>query len=261
MEIFRFVKKVFFVRLTILSSFTNTIPLSCISMKNQECKARPQVVNVNSNNPIFYAFSIKTSKCSGNCNNINNMYAKICVRDVIKDLNFKVFNLMSRTNETRFTEWNDTCKCKCRLAAIVCNNKQRWNKNKCRCECRELIDKGVCDKVFIWNPSNCECECDKTCDIGEYFYYENCKCRKKIVDELVDECTETIEEVKPAKITPAENESENKYSPCTVYITLMIVVFTIFTGIATYFVYYNWSVIKNNVSCIKFGTHKETKIW
>ena len=180
MEIFRFVKKVFFVRLTILSSFTNTIPLSCISMKNQECKTRPQVVNVNSNNPIFYAFKIKTSKCSGNCNNINNMYAKICVRDVIKDLNFKVFNLMSRTNETRFTEWNDTCKCKCRLAAIVCNNKQRWNKNKCRCECRELIDKGVCDKVFIWNPSNCECECDKTCDIGEYLGYENCKCRKEI---------------------------------------------------------------------------------
>ena len=123
MEIFRFVKKVFFVRLTILSSFTNTIPLSCISMKNQECKTRPQVVNVNSNNPIFYPFSIKTNKCSGNCNNINNPYAKICVPDVIKDLNVKVFNLMSRPNETRFIEWHETCKCRCRLDAIVCNNK------------------------------------------------------------------------------------------------------------------------------------------
>ena len=95
-------KKLFFIGLTILSSFTNAIPLSCISMKNQECKTRSQVVNVNSNNPIFYPFSIKTSKCSGNCNNINNLYAKICVPDVIKDLNIKVFNLMSRTNETRF---------------------------------------------------------------------------------------------------------------------------------------------------------------
>ena len=76
MKIFRFVKKVFFVGLTILSSFTNAIPLSCISMKNQECKTRPQVVNVNSNNPIFYPFSIKMSKCSGNCNNINYPYAK-----------------------------------------------------------------------------------------------------------------------------------------------------------------------------------------
>ena len=69
-------KKVFFVGLTILSSFTNAIPLSCISMKNQECKTRPQVVNVNSNNPIFYPFSIKMSKCSGNCNNINYPYGK-----------------------------------------------------------------------------------------------------------------------------------------------------------------------------------------
>ena len=132
---------------------------------------------------------------------------------------------MLRTNETRFTEWHETCKCKCSLEAIVCNNKQRWNKNKCRCQCKELIDKGVSDKTFIWNPSNCECECDKTCDIGEYLDYENCKCRKKIVDKLVDECTETIEEVKLARITLAENESENKYSPCTVYIVLMIVVF------------------------------------
>ena len=96
-----------FVGLTILSDFTKAIPLSCISMKNQECKTRPQVVNVNSNNPIFYPFSIKTSKCNGTCNNINNPYAKTCVLDVIKDLNVKIFNLMSRINETRFIEWHE----------------------------------------------------------------------------------------------------------------------------------------------------------
>ena len=129
-------------------------------------------------------------------------------------------------------------------------------KIKCRCECKELIDKGICDQGFIWNPSNCECECDKNFNFSEYLDYENC--RKNLVDRLIDECTETIEEVKLAKITLAENESENKYSSCTMYIVLMIAVFT---GITTYFVYYNWSLIKNNVSCIKFGTHKETKIW
>ena len=145
----------------------------CISMKSQECKTKPQVVHVNSNNPIFYRFSIKTSKCSGNCNNINYPYSKTCVPDIKKKINVKVFNLMSRTSETRFIEWHETCKCKCRLDAIVCNNKQRWNTNKCRCECKEIIDKGICDKVLIWNPSNCECECDKTCDIGEYLDYEN----------------------------------------------------------------------------------------
>ena len=107
MKIFRFVKKVFFLGLTILSNFTNITSLSatslnCISVKNPECKTRPQIININSNNPIFYPFSIKINKCSGNCNNINNPYAKICVPDIIKNLNVKVFNLMSRTNETRF---------------------------------------------------------------------------------------------------------------------------------------------------------------
>ena len=100
-------------------------------MKNQECKTRPPVVNVKSNNPIFYPFSIKISKCSGNCNNINDPYAKICVPDIIKNLNVKVFNLMSRTNETRFIEWHEKYKRESRLDLIICNNKQRWNQNKC----------------------------------------------------------------------------------------------------------------------------------
>ena len=60
-----------------------------------------------------------------------------------KNLNVKVFNLMSRTNETRRIRWHETCKCKCRLDASLCNNKQRWNDDKCWCECKELIDKCV----------------------------------------------------------------------------------------------------------------------
>ena len=79
-------------------------------MKNQECKVMPEIINVNSNEPVFYLFSFKTSKCSGSCNNINDPYAKICVPNVIKDLNVKVFNLMSRTNETRHINWHKTCK-------------------------------------------------------------------------------------------------------------------------------------------------------
>ena len=63
-------------------------------MKNQECKIRPEIININSTNPISYFFSIKINECSGSCNNINNPYAKICVPDIIKDLNVKVLNLM-----------------------------------------------------------------------------------------------------------------------------------------------------------------------
>ena len=74
---------------------------------------------------------------------------KNCVPDIKKKLNVKVSNLMSRTNKTRFRKWHVKFECKCRLYTIVCNNKQRWNKNKCRCECKELIDKEICDKGFI----------------------------------------------------------------------------------------------------------------
>ena len=124
-------------------------PLECVSINNQECRVRPKIVNVNSKEPVYFPFSIRRSKYSGSCNNINDPCAKLCVPNVVKNLKANVFNLMLRTNETRHIEWHQTCKCKCRLDASVCNNKQRWNENKCRCKCKELIDKGVCDKGFI----------------------------------------------------------------------------------------------------------------
>ena len=76
--------------------------LECISISNQECKVRPEIVNVNNNKPIFYPYRIRTSKCSGSCNNINDPYAKLCVPDVVKNLNIKSFNLISRTNNKAY---------------------------------------------------------------------------------------------------------------------------------------------------------------
>ena len=93
---------------------------------------------------------------------------------------------MSRTTKTK------RIKCKYRLDASVCNKKQPGNKDKSRCEYKELIDKGICDKGFIWYPSNCVILW--SCDLGEY--YENCKCRKNIVDKLVEECCENIKGMK-----------------------------------------------------------------
>ena len=125
---------------------------------------------------------------------------------------------MSTANATRHIKWHETCKCECRLGASVCNNKQRWNDDKCRCECKELIDKGVCNKGYTWNPSNCECECDKSCDVGEYLDFENCKCRKRLVDKLTEECTEDIDEAKLTRIALFEHENECvcSYTVCIV---------------------------------------------
>ena len=138
---------------------------------------------MNSHEPVLYLFSIKENKCGGICNGIKVPYPKFCFPDIIKNINVKVFNLMSRINETRHIIWHETCKCICRLNASVCNNRQRWNEGNYRCECKDLIDKRTCDKGFIWTPSTCECECDKSCSIGEYLDYKDCKCRNRIVDK------------------------------------------------------------------------------
>ena len=90
-----FKKKVFFTVLALLSALASVnllsaALLSCISMNNKECKVRPQTVDFNKDEPVFFPFSIRTSKCSGSCNNINNPYAKLYVPDVVKILNVKV---------------------------------------------------------------------------------------------------------------------------------------------------------------------------
>ena len=79
------------------SNILNVNSLECVSMKNQEFKTRAKIIDVNTDEPVLYPFSIKVNKCCGSCNNINDIYDKLCVPDIIK----KVLNLMSRINETR----------------------------------------------------------------------------------------------------------------------------------------------------------------
>ena len=177
---------------SVITTFFNLSYVNClcefISMNNQECKARHKITNVNNDELVFYSYTIKVNKCSGGRSNINDPYAKLCVSDIVKNINVKVVNLMSRINETRQIIWHETCKCKCRLTSAVCNSRQIRGKSKCRCKCKEdLINEMVCDKGYIWNPSSCDCECDKSCSIGQYLDYKNCVCRNSLVDKLVEE--------------------------------------------------------------------------
>ena len=120
-------------------------------------------------------------------------------------------------------------------AFVIINN---GNEDKCRCETKELIDKGICEKGFIQNPSNCQQECDKSCGTGEYLDNEKCNCRKKLVDKLVEKCTENVEEGKLAKITLTEKENKHKCTLCTLYIVLFLIIFTINVRIFTNFIYF-----------------------
>ena len=209
--------------------------LNMLKVVNQKCMSRPKISDINANELVFYPYSIKVNKCSGSCNTINNPFAKLCVPDITKNINVKVFNLMPRINETRQKVWHETCK----LTSAVCNSRQIWNEDKCRCECKgDLINKMVCDEEYIWNPSNCACECGKLCDIGQYLDYKNYVCRKSIIDKLVEECINVIDGDtmynKTLSIDP------NDCPSLTPYVVLFIVFLSISVVFSGAFVYFHW---------------------
>ena len=107
--VFGSIKKCFFTTTTFFN-LSNVNSLKCVPMNNRERKIRPEIININTNEPMFYPYSIKINKCKDSCNTINDPFAKICVPDEIKNTNVKVFNLLSRTNETRHIKWHKTCK-------------------------------------------------------------------------------------------------------------------------------------------------------
>ena len=144
---------------------------------------------------------------------------------------------MSRTNETRHIKLHETCKCKWRLDASFCSNKQRWNDDK--------------------YPSNCECECDKSCNVGEYLDCEICKCRNRLVDKLVEECSKNFDEAKLAEIALSEPGNEYLCS-CTVCIVLAVIALTVNIGIGAYFTYKYINRNKENASRYDY-TYQEKK--
>ena len=110
----------------------------------------------------------------------------------------------------------------------------------------------MCDKGFIWNPSNCECECDKSCDIGEYLDYKNCKCRKRIIDKLVAECSKNIYENETLDIISLNAFPLNVYkklsSSCMVYMVLFVVFLITSICICCVFIYFHWYLKKDDIS-------------
>ena len=173
---------------------------------------------------------------------------------------------MSRTNESRSIKLHETCKCICRLNKIICNNKQKWNKDKCRCECKKLIGKGAYNKGYIFNPSNCKCECDKSCKTSQCLDYLDCKYKKKIIDLIVEKCTEYDNKTKIVNKT--DNKTDNEIivtktvkNSCKVYIILTLISIVISAVYAIYFVYYNWFLVKNKYIFTKYNAPRETLIY
>ena len=124
---------------------------------------RTKILDVNEGvgETLFYPYNVLVNKCSGSCDTINDPMARLCVPNIIKRTNMKVYNFLMRLNETRNVLCHESCKCVCKLNSSVCNNKQIWNSDTCRCDCNEdFAGIMTCNKGYMWNPSTCECQCD-----------------------------------------------------------------------------------------------------
>ena len=100
---------------------------------------------------------------------------------------------------------------------------------------------------FTWNPSNCECECDKSCDVGEYLDYKNCKCRKRIIDKLVEKCSENIDGNESLDAIPL-NVYKKVCNSCIIYIVLFAVCVITSICISSVFICFSWYLKKDNIS-------------
>ena len=209
----------------ILFSILKVGTLECVSVVNQKRMPRPKIIEVNEGvgEALFYPYNVLVNKCSGSCNTLKSPGAKICVPNVIKEVNMQVCNFFMRLNETCNVLWHKSCKCVCQLNSSVCNNKQIWNGDTCRCDCNEDFAGIInCAKGYTWNPSICECQCDKRCKPEKYLNHKNCVCKNKSIGRLIEECTSVINET-----MINNNYSGNNIALCNVFIGLFSVVILI----------------------------------
>ena len=127
----------------------------------------------------------------------------------------------------------------------------------------------MCDKGFIWNPSNCECECGKSCDIGELLDYKIRECRKRLIDKLVEKCSENIDGNKILYNdtlntillnTIPLNDYKKVCGSCTLYVTLFAIFFIASTVISSAFSYFYRYLKKDNI-CVKLNPSIQTTIY
>ena len=181
--------------------------------------SRPKIPDVNEGvgEALFYPYNVLVNKCSGSCNTLDNPISKICVPEIIKNVNMQVYNFLMRLNETRNVLWHESCKCVCKLNSSVCNNKQIWNDDTCRCDCNEDFAGIInCNKGYMWNPSTCECQCDTWCKQGQYLDHKNCVCKNKLIGRVIEECTGVINET-------VINNKDNATNNNNTYLILFII--------------------------------------
>ena len=207
--------------------------LECLSVINRKCMPRPKILDVNEGvgEALCYPYNVQVNKCSGNCNTLEDSMDRLCVPNIIKNVNMKVYNFLLRLNETRNVLWNESCKCVCKLNSSVCNS------DTCRCDCNEDFTGIInCTKGYMWNPSTCACECDMWCKPDQYLDHKNCVCKNILVGRVIAECTNVINET---MINDKDNITNDN---TTTYIFVGLFSVLLFVGIVCFcvFAYFKW---------------------
>ena len=222
-----------------LFSTIKTKALECVSVVNQKCMPRPKILDVNEGvgEVLLYPYNVLVNKCSGSCNTLDDSMAKLCVPNIIKGINMKVYNFLMRLNETRNVLWHESCKCVCRLNSSVCNSKQIWNSDTCRCDCKEDFAGIIsCDKEYMWNPSICACEYDMWRKPGQYLDHKNCVCKNKLIGRTIAECTSLINKT---MMNNRDNE-DNDDTIGNIFIGLFSVLLFVVVVCFCVFAYFKW---------------------
>ena len=234
-----------------LFSIIKTRALECVSIINRKCMPRPKILDVNEgvSEALFYPYNVLVNKCSGSCDTVNNPMAKLCVPNIIKRVNIKVYNFLMRLNETRSVLWHKSCKCVCKLNSSVCNNKQIWNSDTCRCDCNEDFASIInCTKGYTWNPSTCECQCDTWCKPSQYLDHKNCICKNKLIGRKIEECTNVINET----MINNKDNIHNDNTITNIFIAFFSIVMFILIVCSCVFIYFKWFKNKKNT----YNTYK-----
>ena len=227
------------INLTIsLFSILNLNTSEFLSVINQKCMPRPKILDVNEgvSEALFYPYNVLVNRCSGSCNTLDDPMTKLCVPNIIKRINMKVYNFLMRLNETRNVLWHESYKFVCRLNSSVCNNKQIWNSGTCRCDGNEDFAGIInCTKGYMWNPSTCECQCDMWCKSGQYLDHKNCVCKNKLFGTVIAECTSVINET-------VINNKDNIDNNNTTIISISLFAVLLFIAITCFsiFAYFKW---------------------
>ena len=141
--------------LILLMSFIKSSATKCVSLNNEPCMIRPFLINLTHDEIKYYPFLIKLDKYNRNFNPVNDLSMRICVPSKTKDVNVKVFNMITKGNEAKTPAKHNSCDCKYKFIGIYCNSNQKWNNEPCQSKCKNCRTSKI---YYKWNPSTCICE-------------------------------------------------------------------------------------------------------